>query len=90
MKTTKRILALLCAIVMVFSLALDAWAADDTEARKKALDAANKQRDSLNSQISEKKKTGTRRKKGKRTWKNCRKRGRATSRIRRSSTKRMN
>lgn len=56
MKTTKRILALLCALIMVFSLALDAWAADDTEARKKALDAANKQRDSLNSQISDKKK----------------------------------
>lgn len=58
MKKTQRIIALLCAVVMVLALALDtapAWAAEDAEARKKAIDAANAQRDALNSQINEKK-----------------------------------
>lgn len=56
MKKMKRIVALLCAVLMVTALCLSAAAESDAEARRKAAEAANAKKTELNQQITDKKK----------------------------------
>ena len=56
MKKMKRIVALLCALMMTATVVLSASAADDKEARAKATAEANAKKTELNQQITNKKK----------------------------------